>query len=408
MGRRETTTSAPREPAGRGPSATGPQVRPLPSHGPLCAEPSRRERALLQIPLLRAQHVLRASGSWESASSHCCSQKTATPPPLVIAWFHFPETDALLAVCGLRCIVGGASMLRPPQPLSFHATCWPAAALWRAHLHASPSSCGMAGSAAHRTCERLAIDHLTLLHRATHTLVAQSGVGTAPWTRGTRTRRENPCQASFSRPTGAQSAPLAPPVPPASDGTLRPLRVLLGSRQQRLVAWGWTALRHGPGGGGRGTLSPLKRDIRPVRASPTRASPTLPGQPPLHHPHRPRSIPFPPLRALESSLRIPPAMNRTAGAMSGVRAAQGGLREAPRVELSRRPLSARASGSTDPTETSTSAGSAPSAPSTPIAARPAAVVLMRPGAPAEASVVPFAHPPPAPRPRPHRLPLLRR
>ena len=149
----------------------------------------------------------------------------------------FPETDALLAVCGLRSIVGGASILRPPQPLSSHATCWPAAALWRAHLHASPSSCGMAGSAAHRTCERLAIDHLTLLHRATHTLVAQSGVGTAPWTRGTRTRRENPCQASFSRPTGAQSAPLAPPVPPASDGTLRPLRVLLGSRQQRLVAW---------------------------------------------------------------------------------------------------------------------------------------------------------------------------
>ena len=230
-------TSAPREPAGRGPSATGPQVRPLPSHGPLCAEPSRRERALLQIPLLRAQHVLRASGFWESASFHCCSQKTITPSPLVIAWFHFSETDALLAVCGLRCIVGGASMLRPPQPLSSHATCWPAAALWRAHLHASPSSCGMAGSAAHRTCERLAIDHLTLLHRATHTLVAHSGVGTAPWTRGTRTRRENPCQASFSRPTGAQSAPLAPPVPPASDGTLRPLRVLLGSRQQRLVAW---------------------------------------------------------------------------------------------------------------------------------------------------------------------------
>ena len=230
-------TSAPREPAGRGPSATGPQVRPLPSHGPLCAEPSRRERALLQIPLLRAQHVLRASGFWESASFHCCSQKTITPSPLVIAWFHFSETDALLAVCGLRCIVGGASMLRPPQPVSTHATCWPAAALWRAHLHASPSSCGMAGSAAHRTCERLAIDHLTLLHRATHTLVAQSGVGTAPWTRGTRTRRENPCQASFSRPTGAQSAPLAPPVPPASDGTLRPLRVLLGSRQQRLVAW---------------------------------------------------------------------------------------------------------------------------------------------------------------------------
>ena len=230
-------------------------MRPLPSHGPLCAEPSRRERALLQIPLLRAQHVLRASGSRESASSHYCSQKTATPSPLVIAWFHFSETDALLAVCGLRCIVGGASMLRPPQPLSSHATCWPAAALWRAHLHASPSSCGMAGSAAHRTCERLAIDHLTLLHRATHTLVAQSGVGTAPWTRGTRTRRENPCQASFSRPTGAQSAPLAPPVPPASDGTLRPLRVLLGSRQQRLVAWGWTALRHGPGGGGRGSFA---------------------------------------------------------------------------------------------------------------------------------------------------------
>ena len=101
MGRRETTTSAPREPAGRGPSATGPQVRPLPSHGPLCAEPSRRERALLQIPLLRAQHVLRASGSWESASSHCCSQKTITPSPLVIAWFHFSEIDALLAVCGL-------------------------------------------------------------------------------------------------------------------------------------------------------------------------------------------------------------------------------------------------------------------------------------------------------------------
>lgn len=380
----------------------------MPSHGPLCAEPSRRERALLQIPLLRAQHVLRASGSWESASFHCCSQKTITPSPLVIAWFHFSETDALLAVCGLRCIVGGASMLRPPQPLSSHATCWPAAALWRAHLHASPSSCGMAGSAAHRTCERLAIDHLTLLHRATHTLVAQSGVGTAPWTRGTRTRRENPCQASFSRPTGAQSAPLAPPVPPASDGTLRPLRVLLGSRQQRLVAWGCTALRDGPGGGGRGTLSPLKRDIRPVRASPTRASPTLPRQPPLHHPNRPRSTSFPPLRALESSLRIPPAIYRTAGAMSGVRAAQSGLREAPRVELSRRPLSARASGSTDPTETSTSAGSAPSAPSTPIAARPAAAVLMRPGAPAEASVAPLAHPPPAPRPRPHRLPLLRR
>ena len=188
----------------------------MPSHGPLCAEPSRRERALLQIPLLRAQHVLRASGSWESASFHCCSQKTITPSPLVIAWFHFSETDALLAVCGLRCIVGGASMLRPPQPLSSHATCWPAAALWRAHLHASPSSCGMAGSAAHRTCERLAIDHLTLLHRATHTLVAQSGVGTAPWTRGTRTRRENPCQASFSRPTGAQSAPLAPPVSSAA------------------------------------------------------------------------------------------------------------------------------------------------------------------------------------------------
>ena len=94
--------------------------------------------------------------------------------------------------------------------------------------------------------------------------------------------------------------------------------------------------------------------------------------------------------------------------MSGVRSAQGGLREALRVELSRRPLSARASGSTDPTETSTSAGSAPSAPSTPIAARPAAAVLMRPGAPAEASVAPLAHPPPAPRPRPHRLPLLRR
>ena len=380
----------------------------MPSHGPLCAEPSRRERALLRIPLLRAQHVLRASGFWESASFHCCSQKTITPSPLVIAWFHFSETDALLAVCGLRSIVGGASILRPPQPLLFHATCWPAAALWRAHLHASPSSCGMAGSAAHRTCERLAIDHLTLLHRATHTLVAHSGVGTAPWTRGTRTRRENPCQASFSRPTGAQSAPLAPPVPPASDGTLRPLRVLLGSRQQRLVAWGWTALRHGPGGGGRGSLSPLKRDIRPVRASPTRASPTLPRQPPLHHPNRPRSTSFPPLRALESSLRIPPAIYRTAGAMSGVRAAQGGLREAPRVELSRRPLSARASGSTDPTETSTSAGSAPSAPSTPIAARPAAAVLMRPGAPAEASVAPLAHPPPAPRPRPHRLPLLRR
>ena len=140
----------------------------------LCAEPSRRERALLQIPLLRAQHVLRASGSWESASSHYCSQKAITPCPLVIAWFHFSETDALLAVCGLRCIVGGGSMLRPPQPLSSHATCWPAAALWRAHLHASPSSCGMAGSAAHRTCERLAIDHLTLLHRATHTLVAQT------------------------------------------------------------------------------------------------------------------------------------------------------------------------------------------------------------------------------------------
>ena len=131
---------------------------------------------LLQIPLLRALHVLRASGSWESASSHYCSQKAATPSPLVIAWFHFSETDALLAVCGLRCIVGGASMLRPPQPLSSHATCWPAAALWRAHLHASPSSCGMAGSAAHSMCERLAIDHLTLLHRATHTLVAQGGV----------------------------------------------------------------------------------------------------------------------------------------------------------------------------------------------------------------------------------------
>ena len=29
-------------------------------------------------------------------------------------------------------------------------------------------------------------------------------------------------------------------------------------------------------------------------------------------------------------------------------------------------------------------------------------------APAEASVAPLAHPPPAPRPRPHRLPLLRR
>ena len=171
---------------------------------------------------------------------------------------------------------------------------------------------------------------------------------------------------------------------------------------------GWSALRDGPGGGGRGSLSPLKRDIRPVRASPTRASPTLPRQPPLHHPNRPRSTSFPPLRALESSLRIPPAIYRTAGAMSGVRAAQGGLREAPRVELSRRPLSARASGSTDPTETSTSAGSAPSAPSTPIAARPAAAVLMRPGAPAEASVAPLAHPPPAPRPRPHRLPLLRR
>lgn len=138
------------------------------------------------------------------------------------------------------------------------------------------------------------------------------------------------------------------------------------------------------------------------------ASGSMPRQPPLHHPNRPRSTSFPPLRALESSLRIPPAIYRTAGAMSGVRAAQGGLREAPRVELSRRPLSARASGSTDPTETSTSAGSAPSAPSTPIAARPAAAVLMRPGAPAEASVAPLAHPPPAPRPRPHRLPLLRR
>ena len=266
----------------------------------------------------------------------------------------------------------------------------------------------MAVSAAHMTCKRLAEAGLTLLHRATHTLVAQADVRRAPRTHGAQARRENPCQARSSRPTGAQSAPLAPPVPPASDGTLRPLRVLLGSRQQRLVAWGWTALRHGPGGGGRGTLSPLKRDIRPVRASPTRASPTLPRQPPLHHPNRPRSTSFPPLRALESSLRIPPAIYRTAGAMSGVRAAQGGLREAPRVELSRLPLSARASGSTDPTETSTSAGSAPSAPSTPIAARPAAAVLMRPGAPAEASVAPLAHPPPAPRPRPHRLPLLRR
>jgi len=60
---------------------------------------------------------------------------------------------------------------------------------------------------------------------------------------------------------------------------------------------GWTALREGPGGDGRATISPLKRDIRPVRASPTRASPMLPRQPPLHHPHRPRSIPFPPLCA---------------------------------------------------------------------------------------------------------------
>ena len=181
-------------------------MRPLPSHGPLCAEPSRRERALLQIPLLRAQHVLRASGSWESASSHYCSQKSITPSPLVIAWFHFSETDALLAVCGLRCIVGGASMLRPPQPVSTHATCWSAAALWRAHLHASPSSCGMAGSAAHRTCERLAIDHLTLLHRATHTLVAQGDVGTARLGRVVRGRaaRTRARQASAAPPALSQ------------------------------------------------------------------------------------------------------------------------------------------------------------------------------------------------------------
>ena len=197
-------------------------MRPLPSHGPLCAEPSRRERALLQIPLLRALHVLRASGSWESASSHYCSQKAATPSPLVIAWFHFPEIDALLAVCGLRSIVGGASMLRPPQPLSSHPTRWPGAALWRAHLHASPSSCGMAGSAAHRTCERLAIDHLTLLHRATHTPVAQADVRRAPRTHGAQARRENPCQARSSRPTGAQPALPAPQLPPAPGGTLRP------------------------------------------------------------------------------------------------------------------------------------------------------------------------------------------
>ena len=87
-------------------------MRPLPSHGPLCAEPSRRERALLQIPLLRALHVLRASGSWESASSHYCSQKSATPSPLVIAWFHFPEIDVLLAVCGL----GALRRLRTDPP----------------------------------------------------------------------------------------------------------------------------------------------------------------------------------------------------------------------------------------------------------------------------------------------------
>ena len=95
----------------------------------------------------------------------------------------------------------------------------------------------MAVSAAHMTCKRLAEAGLTLLHRATHTLVAQADVRRAPRTHGAQARRENPCQARSSRPTGAQSAPLAPPVPPASDGTLRPLRVLLGSRQQRLVAW---------------------------------------------------------------------------------------------------------------------------------------------------------------------------
>ena len=124
-------TSAPREPAGRGPSPTGPQVRPLPSHGPLCAEPSRRERALLQIPLLRALHVLRASGSWESASSHYSStvpRNLPLHPRSSSRGSTFPKLTRSWPFAASRSIVGGASMLRPPQPLSSHPTRWPGAA----------------------------------------------------------------------------------------------------------------------------------------------------------------------------------------------------------------------------------------------------------------------------------------
>ena len=92
----------------------------------------------------------------------------------------------------------------------------------RSGLLSSPSSCRMAVSAAHMTCKRLAEAGLTLLHRATHTPVAQADVRRAPRTHGAQARRENPCQARSSRPTGAQPALPAPQLPPAPGGTLRP------------------------------------------------------------------------------------------------------------------------------------------------------------------------------------------
>ena len=128
------------------------------------------------------------------------------PKPIARKFLGGSRIDALFSSLHSRLPDGGTATLIPQRGLASSRTSWSPPNACRSGLLSSPSSCRMAVSAAHMTRKRLAEAGLTLLHRATHTLVAQADVRRAPRTRGAQTRRENPCQARSSRPTGAQAA----------------------------------------------------------------------------------------------------------------------------------------------------------------------------------------------------------